>query len=302
MTYHIAIDALLQTSVDKIVADQSKRALESLVHADVDLEEAVHDARKRFKKLRALARLVRPGLGKRYDEINQFYRDLGRVLSDVRDAEALKVTFNTKLAPKFDQELHADLRRDIEAWVENTRSRILSERSVETRVSQVRDKLNDAQGNLDLWRIDGKPDEILRKGLEATYRRGKNALSQAHRNPDDHHLHEWRKCVKYHRYHCRLLRDAWPKLMLSRVEDLDELSNALGDDHDLFVIVDRASEERGSQLSSQHLRLIENAARRQQREYREAAFLLGPKIYQEKPADHAARIIGYWKLARVQNL
>src|SRR5947208_439602 len=61
----------------------------------------VHDARKRFKKVRAVLRLVRAELGERaYQRENKCFRDAGRPLTEVRDAKILIETLD-KLTEHF---------------------------------------------------------------------------------------------------------------------------------------------------------------------------------------------------------
>lgn len=73
----------------RIANEQAKKALfQVTVVIQQDPSEAVHDARKRFKKIRALLRLVRDQLGEDvYQSENACFRALGRRLSDVRDAQ-----------------------------------------------------------------------------------------------------------------------------------------------------------------------------------------------------------------------
>src|SRR5918997_5761782 len=59
-----------------------------------DRHEAVHDARKRFKKLRGALRLARPALGGAYARENARWRDAAKRLSASRDATALIESFD----------------------------------------------------------------------------------------------------------------------------------------------------------------------------------------------------------------
>jgi hypothetical protein len=57
-------------------------------------ELAVHQARRAFKKLRALVRLGRPSLGASFTRENHRWRDAGRLLSASRDATVLLGSFD----------------------------------------------------------------------------------------------------------------------------------------------------------------------------------------------------------------
>ena len=77
MTYKLEKDQPLKKSITSLAKEEVQGCLESL--RQMNIHEAVHDIRKRLKKLRALARLVRDEMGEEnYKSINIYYRDLGK--------------------------------------------------------------------------------------------------------------------------------------------------------------------------------------------------------------------------------
>lgn len=89
MSYYIQSHETLPTAITRIAQEQRQKAEAALKHKE-NRHAGIHKARKHFKKLRALMRLVRDELGaKAYKKQNVFYRDLGRRLSDLRDATSL---------------------------------------------------------------------------------------------------------------------------------------------------------------------------------------------------------------------
>src|SRR5260221_9375162 len=91
MAFQLKADESVAKGLRRIARDQIDKALEALEQSHGPThEEVIHDARKRFKKVRALLRLARPGLSKKfYDRENARFRDSGRPLSEVRDAKVL---------------------------------------------------------------------------------------------------------------------------------------------------------------------------------------------------------------------
>lgn len=74
--------------IERIAGDQLDRALKELRGRSSDA--AIHRARKRLKVVRAVLRLVRPALKPAvFDRENAAFRDIGRRLSVVRDADVL---------------------------------------------------------------------------------------------------------------------------------------------------------------------------------------------------------------------
>lgn len=274
--------------------DDALLRLEQLDPSDPDgIEEAVHEARKRCKELRGLARLVRPALGKEFARFNELVRDAADELSSIRDAHAVSATFD---------ELRASTGQQHDSGLEQVR-RDQAERSVhaattvgadDERVRRARRRLAKARKRVDHWSIPSGFDS-LGDGLRSTYERGRKGLRKARRRPSDDRFHEWRKGVKYLWYQVRLLESAAPSVLTPLADRLDDLSEALGDDHDLSVLIARLEsdpERAGGQ------RAVEGAvelARTQQDELRRRAVRLGATVYAEPAARFATRVGTYWE-------
>src|SRR6516164_7954568 len=107
MSYRLEDDESIPQALERMALEQLDKALDC-TKAKTKLDEAVHDTRVCFKKLRALIRLERDELGdKQYHRENVFYRDLNRKLSKVRDTAALTEIL-AKLEERFVKELAAD--------------------------------------------------------------------------------------------------------------------------------------------------------------------------------------------------
>ena len=95
-----------------------------------------------------------------------------------------------------------------------------------------------------------------------------------------------------------MLRDAAPSVLCPLADQLDELSENLGNDHDIAVLVallDALPDDYGTPSDVAHIREL---ARRRQDELRTAAIRVGATIYAESPKAFARRIARYWKLTR----
>jgi CHAD domain-containing protein len=72
--------------------------------SDREIGEAVHEARKSLKRLRALVKISRPALGDaRYRRENAEFRQTGRLLSAARDAKVLIETLDGLLERARDE-------------------------------------------------------------------------------------------------------------------------------------------------------------------------------------------------------
>src|SRR5262245_62686664 len=79
----------LSKQFQKITIDLIDKAKEALAQRSIPKRgEGVHNARKQFKQVRGVLRMVRQGLGEKiYKKQNVVFRDAGRPLSEVRRSE-----------------------------------------------------------------------------------------------------------------------------------------------------------------------------------------------------------------------
>lgn len=83
MSYRVDIHAGPGVELKRGVAEKAEKALNSLADRPDGLHEAVHDARRRCKKIRAV---LRPALGDDYDRENARYRDAAAMVSARRQS------------------------------------------------------------------------------------------------------------------------------------------------------------------------------------------------------------------------
>src|SRR5690348_11632242 len=102
MPFHFKEGEAVARGVRRMTREQLRKVLADVLnYKPGGDDEAVHAARKRFKKLRALLKAARSGLGERtYQRENAAFRDTARPLSEVRDARALGEALD-KLAEHF---------------------------------------------------------------------------------------------------------------------------------------------------------------------------------------------------------
>lgn len=95
MAYRFKPGKNLEQELRRIASQQLERASAELTDPELAPARAVHQARKRLKKLRGLLRLVHPALDRGiYKHWNRRFRDLGRSLADARDADVLQRTLD----------------------------------------------------------------------------------------------------------------------------------------------------------------------------------------------------------------
>jgi CYTH domain-containing protein/CHAD domain-containing protein len=261
-------------------------------------EETVHEVRKRCKSVRGLARLVRPALGDDFRAFDRRVRDAADELSSLRDAHAVLSTLDTLLDTQagHDDPRAADLRSIRERRAATSAAATEMIAGGDRRLRRSRDLLDAALERCEQWRVP-RGFEALADGLAATYRLGRRGLRVASQDPTDRHLHEWRKSVKYLWYQARLLHDVAPSVMGPLVQSLDDLGEALGDDHDLAVLAEQLADQLddgGDIVAERAIAVV----RAQQDELRRRAFRLGRTVYAETGRAFVARVESYWTATR----
>jgi CHAD domain-containing protein len=289
MSFELDPDLSTTKAVRRVARKRLDRALELLASIDAGeadaIEEAVHDVRKRCKEVRSLARLIRPTIGDAaFDSFNSAVREAAAELGPIRDAHAVLATFGDLLEASGLSDDHqlAQLRSTRAEAADQATAEAAADRA---RLERARRQLTRARRMSHAWSVPGGFAGVAH-GIETVYRRGRRALSDARDEPSDESMHEWRKSVKHLFHAMQLIEAAAPSVLTPMVEQLDHLGDALGDDHDLAVLVE--------QLGDDQDRVVE-LARAQQSELRQRAFRLGETLYAEKPAAFRRRIERYWK-------
>jgi hypothetical protein len=285
----------VEQGVRRIAREQIDSALHELHSEALPRDETIHQVRKRCKKLRGLLRLVRPCLESTYQTENARFRDAARMLSAVRDAQTMIDTYDALLdhfAKQVDRRSFAPFRRELSL----RRQRLEAQNDLEQRLRDFEATMRIARDRVAGWEIGADGVDAWRGGLIKTYRRARKAMAAAADAPAAENLHEWRKRVKYHWYHLRLLHKAWPPMLTVQRDAADRLGGLLGDDHDLHVLrqaLDGPLADLGDAASREALRALIDRRRLQ---LQGAAQLLGGRLLAERPQALADRLGRYWLL------
>jgi CHAD domain-containing protein len=268
--FRLKQDEALPDGVRRIARGRIDHAIDALSDAS---EEGVHEARKDMKKLRALLRLVRGEVGgKVFRREADTFRDAARELSGVRDADVMLATL-ADLEERYDAET-GPIRQAVEAHRLRTTGGG-RQQAAKTAIAV----LTEARERVDGWPLERDGFEALADGLERTYRRGRRDWRTAVKEPSTENLHQWRKRVKDLWYHCSILQETWKPVMTALADEAHELSDRLGDDHDLAVLLDFGGAES-----------LEPLIATRRAELQEEAFAYGTRLYADKPKAFVRRL------------
>ncbi|WP_298868929.1 CHAD domain-containing protein [uncultured Gimesia sp.] len=298
MGYQFKQQESITTGVQRIAGEQLSQAILELKQSEQNPHRAIHEVRKQFKKLRGLIRLVRSGLGSEYSRLNVWYRDAGRGLSRVRDAESMLESLQ-KLRERFPDSTCEELFLEFENKFVTRKQKIVDEWiDLEFDLSKLSDQLKDAYEAIEAWKIKGKAEQVLSRSLKQNYQHGVEALKKLHQNPDGKLFHDCRKHSKYLLYHMKLISESWKPILSAYIVELDQLNDLLGDDHDLTVMTQLIKSETETFQSSANVNRFQALICQQRLEFQSAALKLADRIYAEKPKTFARRMRVYWTLWR----
>jgi len=290
-------------AVRRIVTGRLDDALEQLrEHLDDDVAGAIHETRKDLKKARAVLRLVRARMDDEvYRRDNARLRDAARALAGLRDAEA-KVGTIEALEERFGDELHPEmieLKHELEADRDAVGTADAdSDPPIRVAARQASDAIDAVRESVDSWSFSKSGWKLVEPGVERSYARGRNRFSDVRSEPSPENIHAWRKRVKDLWYDLRLLRNSWPDVMGEMGDGAHDLSDLLGDHHDLTVLAEDIHSRDRFSADGDELAALMGVIESRREELLEAAVPVGERLYAESPKDFTKRMRAYWRAWR----
>lgn len=295
MAYRIKVDVPLEKSFRRIGEEQFEMAERRLIE-DPNVEIAVHSARKAVKRLRAMLRLVRPGMAAGdFKRENERLRDIGRAMAQRRDEDVLRETVAKLMTVKSVGKLMPESFSDrLGAVLEARRSE--ARQTMET--VRVAKALGKARRKFEQIALDIDTFDVVADGVAQTYGKGQSAYGMAMVSPTVEHIHDFRKSVQRHWRHMQLISPLWPQVFKARAGLAREISELLGRDHDIAAVMVLIEDECGT-LGIERVRArLVKACAKQQFQLRQSAWVRAEVLYGGE-ARHWRRVLPkYWRSAR----
>ena len=300
MAYHLKLDESVSDGIRRVVREEMESAVEQLGgKGKPNRDEAIHESRKSVKKIRGALRLVRPELGDKFRTENIRMRNMGRRLSQFRDGGAMLETFEA-LRKKYPGDLEKHTLASIHAGLVKRKEQDEKKAKIEQALATQARALTNAEKRVKNWPLNGGGFDAIAPGLETTFRQGRKAFGRARRHPRPENYHEWRKRVKDHWYHVRLLENLWTDVMQAYEKSLKELETWLGEDHNLVVLRERVLAEPDFYGDAKEIRFFGKIMDKYQKELRTNALAAGARIYEEKPREFTRRMLHLWEAWQAQ--
>ena len=287
MAYRFKFGESANKGFRRLAREQVELALRELA-ADPVLPLGIHGTRKVLKRLRALLMCAAPAIdAKTFRKRIAALRDLSQLLAPQRDA-VISVQTVQNLEVHFGKD-RAAVFSGLRAHLDSTAAKMAG--SLDPQLAeQVQRQLVVEGKKLAAIRLKGKGFEPIAKGIETSYRKGRRAFENAYQKPSDKKFHDLRKAVQSHWRHMNLISNAWPGVFEARVSEARDLSDILGDDHDIFVMQKHASSLSGAEQAE-----ISRLCTVRQTELRNAVQFRAARLFAEPPKAFKRRISEYWR-------
>lgn len=293
MAYRLTSRESVRHGIRRVSISEIDSAITELTQG-TDRDEAIHDARKSVKKVRGALRLVIFDLGKRFKEENVAFGEIGRKLSELRDAAAMLEIFDG-LSEHYKDQLGENKLASIRRGLESRKKKFEAARDRDAVVNAVVVDLRAARLRVDSWPLHSNGFAAIAPGLTTTFKAGRKAFAAAYDKAAPEDFHEWRKRAKDHWYHIRLLENLWTPVMEAYETELKDLEQKLGDDHNLTVLRQTILEDPSHFTNKQELQSLSHLVDAYQGELRLAARNVGERVYGQKPREIQSLIKHLWE-------
>lgn len=291
MAFRLKTGQAVSSDIRRIVLQQLDRATSELTSiGDPESDQAIHDARRRVKKIRAIIRLIRPVLNKGH-RADPELRRVSKLLAPVADGQGVIDTLN-QLLKRYRRELPRKTAAAIRTDLIDRSRQIDSKASKQGVLEKAQITLRAERRRVKRWRLSAEGFHALAPGLKESVRRARFAMMTAWLRPTAQHHHTWRRHVKNHWFHVRLLSARCGYRLQPYQRQLEALDGILGEYHNLVLLHEVLVSD--STLAQREVARCLRIVQRYQAELRRQAQLLGIRIYSEKPRRFVRRVRDLW--------
>jgi len=287
MSYELKHGQPLGDNLRRICRKQIEAAIAIATGERKAHDTPVHEVRKHLKKARAALRLIRKEIGRGlFKEQDRCLRDVGRLTSEIRDAEVRLQTVRQLqgITQRRGRARYAKLESVLALELENFMAAFAEWQT------QAVPMLERAHANIDSWPLDQFSCKQLRRAVQRSYKDARRALKSVEATPTAENFHRFRTKAKRLWYELRILRPVNPVVLKNLSDDLRALGNLLGRAHDLSFLGDRLrSEDRQSAWEREGHKLLA-VIEVSQGDLQRGAAELAEHFFAERPRDFGARV------------
>lgn len=290
VAFLLSVDERLIHGLIHVLLEQLDGGISHLATQEGDPVEAIHETRKSLKRIRTTLRLLRGALGgARFKQENRCFAELGRKLAPARDAQML-VKAAERLAKQSADSPYAEAVTPVLHALE---ARVPAQPLDEELLRELVSSLQDARERLQGYLLELSPRAVrssFRSGVRRMVKRGKAAYMLAYSEPSDDNFHNWRKRVKDLYYAACLLHLTRPTKLAPLIDTLDQMSEDLGDEHDLSILAGAIHRDPQSMGGAVPAALVLQLIGRRREELRQELRQPGQELYRKRAKRTARRL------------
>ena len=288
MAFRLKVREPLREGLKRVFCEEIDSALHMCQHPAKERGVTVHEVRKHLKKLRAAIRLAIGAVGKNcHAEEDRCVRNIGRLVSDLRDAQVRLQTFiqlRDKAAKNSERQLFP-----------LTGELLLLERESFSAAfagwqKEAIPQLENVKARLMAWTLDGLTWKQICNAVCKIYRRGQRALAKVIDDPEPEDFHAWRKRVKDAWYELRILQPLNRTVLEEMAHDAELLGELLGSEHDLNFLWARLEKESADEALADELAQLQKMITKRCKRLRRDVLELGRRFYAEPSKAFGKRI------------
>jgi hypothetical protein len=282
MSFELQRRKHIERELSKKARQELRTTAEALTVTGADeFENAVHESRKRLKKVRAVVALLEEAGAKVPKKDRKRLKSAAAALSRIRDSAAIIETFD-RLRRHYPKQLPNHTYKILRHGLVSARDRAQARAQRQGEMARTAERLTTVRKSARDWPSSRLDDSDLFAVIANSYRRSRTAMTRARQSGHSATVHDWRKQVKTFWYQMRLAK-ALTVGVAPLIADFKRLETELGDDHNLVVL--EATLRGCNDLRSMRpaMRHVGRLAERMRQQLRRRAFTLGRRLYVREP-------------------
>jgi CHAD domain-containing protein len=298
MSYHIRPSEHFTAEFKAVGTEQLTLAITALTDRPQGLPEAVHEARKNFKRLRSLYRLAAADIPAFRRSENARIRNMARALSTSRDATALVEVSQYLLDHAENSDERAALKRIGKVLTARRDERAAEGSQLEECVAAAIatcGRALDALSRITFQEGGKKGARRIAKGWRKALERAAAARQACADTTDAHLFHELRKRSQDYRFYLDILQRLWPSAMHAKRVEVTKIVDLLGHHNDLALLASLVDEQPHLLGKSEDVAYLLSAVITRQRILREAALTVAASAFRDDPKAESRKIRLLWQ-------
>lgn len=290
MSFRLRNYETLAKNFVRLIGKQVENAQACLGSKQRIADTQVHHARKSLKRARAVLRVFRCAIAPAtFRRLNLTLRDAARPLTSLRDTKVLLDTL-AAVQEYFGAAASGIPTAALQLKLKARRVGVRRTAGTAT-LASTRRSLQQVLKDIERTRVHEDGWHTLGPAIRRIYRGGRAAQREVCRERSDEKLHEWRKRVKHLWHALQILEPLRPASLEELADQVHQLADLLGDDHDLALLSQRVREEMSDERARQALIAL---IVKRRLALQERALALGERLFLDKPRRFESRLEKYW--------